>query len=168
MDLQAVTETLGFDWRMALFSIINFFVVFLLLKKFLFGRIGKFVEDRKAYIAKSLQDAEDIKKAKENIEAERAQVINEANKEANEILVKAQKDAEVVALKVREKSQEDIEKMYLDAKKRIEVEKEEMIKEIKQKAAELSILATEKIIDAELDEEKDKKIINEYLDKLGA
>ncbi|GAB4284121.1 MAG: hypothetical protein Kow0081_1120 [Candidatus Dojkabacteria bacterium] len=166
MDLQAVADSLGFDARLALFSTINFLVVFVLLYIFLFKRIGKFLNERQNKINESLENAKKLENAIEIAEQEKAKIIKMASNKANEILNKSKEDAEKTASAIKAAAIADAEKMQSDAKMRIDAERSDMIKDLKTRTAELAILATQKILDAELDEERDKEIINEYLDKL--
>ena len=53
--MEYLLETLGkvgFDWRMALFSFINFILVFWLLKKLFFKKILNIIEERQESIKK--------------------------------------------------------------------------------------------------------------------
>ena len=78
---------LKFDWNIA-FTFVNLIVFYLLMRKFLFGRIKKVMDERKALIQKQFDDAAATEKAADekladyesriaNVEAEGEQIITE-------------------------------------------------------------------------------------------
>ena len=56
--LNEAALNIGFDWRMALAQLVNFLIIFYLLKRFVWGSIKKTLAERKAKIDKGLEDAE--------------------------------------------------------------------------------------------------------------
>ena len=56
-------ESLGIDWKMLVAQVVNFIILLLILRKFLFGPIVKLLDDRRKTIEKGLSDA---KKPKSN------------------------------------------------------------------------------------------------------
>ncbi|MBU4369492.1 ATP synthase F0 subunit B, partial [Patescibacteria group bacterium] len=58
MDLQRILGNLGFDWRMALANLVNFLIIFFVLKKYAFKPIKEKLEEREKKIKTGLEDAE--------------------------------------------------------------------------------------------------------------
>lgn len=166
--MEQVIENLGVDLRMMLFSTINFLIVLFILNKFLFGRIGRFLRERQAEIEQSLQNAEQVKIELAEAEVTKTKIIADAGVKANTIVSTAEDTANTIVTDARNKAKNDVEHLHAEAQRKIENERNEMIKELKTKTADLAIMATEKILDQKLDEEKDKQIISKYLDTLDA
>lgn len=165
--MDQVIESLGVDGRMMLFSTINFLGVFVLLKIFLFGRIGKFLENRRGIIQKSLDDAEKVSKNLAEAEKEKEKIIMDASTKANNIVNTANEESDKIVSDAKNDALEEAKSIEEKAKRKLEIERAEMIKELKRETADLAIVATEKILDEKLDADTDKKLIEKYLDKLG-
>ena len=166
--MNQVIESLGLDLKMMLLSTANFLVVFFLLNKFLFSRIGKFLNERQNEIKESIKNARKVEMLLENANKKKNKIIQKASSNANNIVNEANNQAERIIIESKVKAQREVNEIKNKAKRRIKIEKEEMISELKHQTADLAIIATEKILDKELDEETDKRIIEKYLDKIGA
>ena len=79
-------------------------------------------------------------------------------------------EAKEMATKVREelinKANEDSRKLIDQAKTEIDQQKEAALNEMKDKISEIAIKAAEKLINENLDEKKQKKIIDDFLTKI--
>lgn len=154
-------------WQSILISVINFLLVYAILQKFLFGRIGEAVENRRKQIIEVNKKEDELNNALENARQKTDELLAEANQKANQIIKDHQEEAEKIAAQKKKETAEVLVKMEETAKKKIENEKAEMIVEIKQETADLAISATEKIIQAKLDPKEDKKLITNYLNQLS-
>ena len=146
-----------------IFGIVDIIVFYLLMKKFLFGRIKKVMDARKELIASQLKEAEDknteadekLKNYEEKIasyEAEGEQIINDAKKQAddeyNRIIESANEDAQ----KIKDKARADIE-----------AESEKARQDVKEEIAALAIEVAEKVVKNSVSEETNASIIDEFL-----
>jgi len=156
-------KTFGIEWKLLLAQIINFFVLFFVLKRYAYKPILKMLEDRKDKIEKGLKDAEDAQKKLVEISEKEKEILAKARKQAQEIIDKAEK----VAIKNKEEiitvAKDQSERILADSAKKIEAEKALMFQEIKKQVAELVISATGKIIDEKVDSEKDKALIEKAI-----
>ena len=156
-------KTFGIEWKLLIAQLINFFVLFFLLKRYAYKPILKMLEDRKDKIEKGLKDAEASQKKLVEIETKEKAVLTEARKQAQEIIAKA----EEVAVKNKEEiivaAKAQSEKILSDSAKKIETEKALMFQEVKKQVAELVIAATGKIIDEKIDAGKDKELIEKAI-----
>ena len=156
-------KTFGIEWKLLIAQIINFFVLFFLLKRYAYKPILKMLEDRKDKIEKGLKDAEASQKKLMEIETKEKAVLTEARKQAQEIIAKAEevavknKEEIIVAAKVQS------EKILSDSAKKIETEKTLMFQEVKKQIAQLVVAATGKIIDEKMDASKDKTLIEKAI-----
>lgn len=161
--MNELISTFHIDWKLIIAQLVNFAIVFYVLKKFAYGPMMKLMTERAEKIEKGIKDAEGAhQKLAEITEKEKA-VLVEARKSAQEIVNKA----EAVALKNKEEivaeAKTQAEKILSDSAKRIELEKNQMMQEVKGQIAALVISATSKIIDEKLDSDKDKSIIDKAI-----
>lgn len=107
-------EALGVDFKLLVAQAVNFLVVFVVLKKFLYKPILKYLDDRKKRIRESLENTQKIEERLEKIEKEQAEILNRARyqgqKEKEEIKKRAEQEKEAIIKKARETAQKELEK----------------------------------------------------------
>ncbi|MBT4941789.1 MAG: F0F1 ATP synthase subunit B [Candidatus Magasanikbacteria bacterium] len=164
--MEFIIDTLakvGFDWRMGLFNLINFFIVFLLVKRFIFPPLLRVIDERKKMIQEGLDNFTQSKTAMEVAEKKAKEIISQAKKEGNVIVEKSHDEAKAVAETMRSKAKEDVEKLVLEAKAHIKQEKIHMKEEIRTEAVSLVIDVTKKLLGKEMDTKKSTKNITDIL-----
>ena len=178
MDLLAVVSGVGHEvvrlnaetealFQINLFQVLiaaaNFVVFLAIIWKFAFTPVAKMLADRKARIEEGLRDAEQARRDRESAEAERLAALQEARREANEILARAQKvaqetrDADIAATKA------ELERMRERAAAEIDSEKQRAITEVRQEVAELALRAAGKVVGETLNAERERRLVEEFL-----
>lgn len=126
--------------------LLSFGIVFAVLAKFGFPIITKMVEDRNAYIEKSLDAAKEANKQLAHIKEQSEAMLASAREEQVKIL----KDAESTRTRIINESKELARAEGLkeldELRKQIKREKEDAIKDIRRQVANLSVDIAEKII----------------------
>ena len=141
----------------------NFVVFLAIIWKFAFNPISTILTDRKARIEEGLRDAEQARRDRESAEAERVAALQEARREANEILARAQRvaqetrDADIAATKA------DLERMRERAAAEIESEKVRAISEVRNEVADLALRAAGKVVGETMTGEREKRLVSEFL-----
>lgn len=125
---------------------LSFGIVFAVLAKFGFPIITKMVEDRNAYIEKSLDAAKEANKQLAHIKEQSEAILASAREEQVKIL----KDAESTRTRIINESKELAHAAGLkeleELRKQMKLEKEDAIKDIRRQVADLSVDIAEKII----------------------
>ncbi|MBP9761431.1 MAG: F0F1 ATP synthase subunit B [Candidatus Magasanikbacteria bacterium] len=163
MNLIEILSKVGFDWRLALLNLVNFLIIFFLLKKFLFTSIGKKLDERKKMIEKGVEDAKKAKTELQMAEQRAQELIDEAKVAANKLLEQAHDQAKQTGDDMKRKAKEEIELLVMQAKKNIDIDKETMRQELKQETVALVLLVAEKILSQKLDSKKDDAYIKDIL-----
>lgn len=146
-----------------IWTAVNLIILYILLRIFLFKPINKLMEDRTRSVQ---EDIDSAKKAKEDAEALKQQYeesISEAKDEAGRIIAKAHEDAEAEKAALIKKSQEEADQIVAAAGKTIENERRRVIQQAQTQIADLAIEAASKIVGANLDDEKNRKLVDEFL-----
>ncbi len=119
-----------------IWSVINFFILFFLLKKFLFKPIFAFMDKRNAKIMEGVSAGLQAKREMSRAEAEAEAQLAEGSREAREISEAARKDGEIrkkaKACETKEQARRNEEVMI----QAIEAEKEEMQQKLDAKVPE--------------------------------
>lgn len=158
MDILEILGRIGFDWQVALANLVNFLIIFLLLKYFAFKPIAKIIRERKEKIQKGLDDAQE---AETNLmlSKERAEKITDAARsEAHEIVVAAQKRVDAILLQSQEEAKIQTQKLINEAHVKIEKDRARMHQELRGQAADLIVESVEKIMRKDMSE-KDHQIL---------
>ena len=144
-------------------SSLNFLLFLFLISRFAFGPINEILESRRTRIEQGLKDAEQARRDREQGEAERAATLQEARREANDILTRAQKvaqesrDADIAATKA------ELERIRERAAAEIEAEKVRAISEVRTEVADLALRAASKVVGETLTSERERRLVEEFL-----
>ncbi|MBP9758409.1 F0F1 ATP synthase subunit B [Candidatus Dojkabacteria bacterium] len=158
----------GFDLKLAFFSIINFFVVFLILKKLIFNKLENSISERKKTIEEGLRNFELSKDKLEKVTAESKIIIDDAKLEAAKIIEDSYKKAEVVAESVKINALKEIDVMMEKAKQESKNIESEMRTELRKETVNLVIEVTEKILGEKIDPQIDRQIVEKSMSTLNA
>ena len=97
-QVKQIADTFGVDWPHLIAQIISFIIVCVFLYKFAYKRVLAMLEERRQRIAEGLANAEKIKAELARTEAQRQEVINQANTQATKLI----EEARAAAAKVQE------------------------------------------------------------------
>ena len=167
VQLAAETEPAAALFQINLFwvivSALNFILFFIIIWTFAFKPVSAMLAQRKERIEQGLKDAEAARLDRANGEAERVATLAEARREANDILVRAQKvaqesrDADIAATK------EELERMRVRAAAEIEAEKVRAIADVRAEVADLALLAAGRVVGESMTDERQRRLVDEFL-----
>ncbi len=145
----------GIDGKLILAQAINFAIVAFLLWRFAFKPVMATLDERQHKIAEGLQFAEESKKQLAETEKRQAEVLREANAQAQEILHEARENATRFEEKMKGETASQIEEMRKRAEESNELERQKMLSEVRQEIARLVVMTSGKVLQRELaDDEK--------------
>ena len=147
-------------------TLITFVLVLLVLKKWAWGPLLSALDQRETRIREALEHAD-----KARAEAARAAEENEAalartQAEAQAVLDKAREDAERIARDVRERAEAEAQQVIEQARRTIDRERDQALRELRQQTAELAILAAGQLLEENLDDERNRKIASDFIDRM--
>ncbi len=148
-----------------IFGIIDIIIFYLLMKKFLFGRIKKVMDERKALISSQLEEAEGKnREADEKLEAYENK-IKDCEAEGKRILSDAREKANAEYDRIIESAEADAAELKKAAEAEIKAETERAKRDSREELAALAIQAAEKVIGSSVDEDANSKIFDEFLNE---
>ena len=154
---------LKFEFWSIFEAVANVIILFVLLRIFLFKPINKIMDERTQSVQKNIDDAEKAKKEADELRQQYENSISEAKEQANQIIMKAHEDAESERSAIIRKSQEEAEKIVADADKTIENERKRVLRQAQSEIADLAIEAASKIIGENVDDEKNRRLVDKFL-----
>lgn len=157
---------LKLDWGI-IWPIINIFVFYLLLRKFLFGPVSEMMEKRKQMISKDLEAAALAKTEAEGLKAEYQESMSKAKDEAKQIVSDAREKAKTEYQMKIKQADKDVAYMKESARKDIEVEKQKAMAGVKAEIAGIALMAATKVVEKEADRKADEKLLDDFLKEAG-
>jgi len=140
------------------------FLVFAVLLYWLFGApLSKMLAARRARIEQGLKDAEEARLARESAETERLAAIQEARREANDILVRAQKVADDSRQRDLAATREELERIRERATEDIAAEKQRALVELRSEVADLALQAASRVVGETMTDQRHRRLVEEFL-----
>jgi F-type H+-transporting ATPase subunit b len=159
-------EGLEIDWKILIGQLINFAILFFLLKQFVYGPFMAMVKKRREKIEegvnKSIEAEEKLaklldtkQKMEADNEAKRKEIISGADEEAKKRLVVA-----------NEKAEQERAVILSKAEKEASALKEKEKEQTRQETIDNAFALAEKLLAEKIDQTKNKKITEEFLSKI--
>lgn len=166
MNIIEILSKVGFDWQVALANLVNFLVIFFILKTFVFRPVGDIINKRKETIEKGLIDAEDAKSKLANAENESESIIIQAKKDAENIIVESREEGRRVRERIEEDARAKESEIIKIAKEKAELEHVKMLNEVRSEAVDLVLDTTTAILKKEMTEKEHELYIEKATDLL--
>ncbi|WP_298578997.1 F0F1 ATP synthase subunit B [uncultured Olegusella sp.] len=148
-------------------ALIAFLVIWFLLAKYAWPTITKTLDDRQAKIQEDLDAAERTRAELEKEKHEYATRVDQAQREAGEIVAEAKKDAESVRSEVLAKAQKEASSIIAKSHEALEGERRKAMIELSGSVVDLSVEIAGKIIGNELSEDQQRALAEKYLAEVG-
>jgi len=151
-------ESLGIDLKLVIAQLINFGILFWLLSKFAYKPIMNLLEERQKKIEQGLADAAASAKKLADVESKTAKMLESTEKEADKILSDAKITAKAEADEMIGKATDQAERTLKNAEKDAEAAKNSIVSEAKKELSGVVVMALDKIVGSQLDDEHKKKL----------
>ena len=151
------------DVTMLVLTWVTFFLLLAVLQKFAWKPIVAALEKRESDIRKSLEDADKIKTELADVQSSKEKILNDAYKTAQGILEESRKRAQDIAREIEEKAKKQAQDLVHAAHQEIEGEKEKVKTVLRRQSAEIAIALAGKIMKENLDSEKNRKLVDQYI-----
>ena len=157
-----VTPGLG----LMVWTLIAFGVLLYLLSKLAFPKIAENLDKRQRAIEDSIDHAERTKQEADKILAEYRQRLTDARQQAEDIVARARKAGDNHEKESLEAARKQREELMAQTRRDIEAETRRAIQEIRKEVADLTVMATEKVTRKSLDEDDQRRLVEEALREL--
>jgi F-type H+-transporting ATPase subunit b len=148
-------------WTLLLFGISVF-----ALRKYAFPRITDALDKRQHAIEESIDAADRTRSEADALLAEYRERLKEARAQADEIVNRARKAADMHEHDAQHDAKARREQMMEQTRRDIETETRRAIQEIRREVADLTVMATEKVTRKTLTEDDQRRLVEEALSEL--
>jgi F-type H+-transporting ATPase subunit b len=148
-------------WTLLLFGISMY-----VLAKLAFPRISEALDRRQKTIEDSIDAAERTRSEADQLLADYRERLQEARTQAEQIVERALHSAEIHERDAHQEARAKREQMMEQTRRDIEAETRRAIDEIRREVAELTVLATEKVTRKTLNEDDQRRLVEDALSEL--
>ena len=149
-----------------LVQFIAFIFMVLIVIKFAYKPIAKFIKARKEYVESNLEEARSKnEEASKNLEETKAN-LQSSQKEAIQIIQDAKKEASKEREQILEDTKREIAIKHAKAQEDIKIEQEKAIKEMHDDVVDIALEATKNILGREVSDKDDKALLDSFVNDL--
>jgi F-type H+-transporting ATPase subunit b len=148
-------------WTLVLFGFTMW-----VLRKVAFPRIQEALDKRANAIRNNIEAAERQRQEAEELLEEYRHRLTEAREQAEDIVARSRKASEAAKAQAAEEGKERREELVAAARRDIEAETKRSLERIRKEVADLTVIATEKVTRKALDEEDQKRLVEEALSEV--
>jgi len=158
---------LSFNPGFAIWVAITLILFVWLMNKYAVPPIMNALEEREKKIKDSLETAEKALAKAEKISEENKKALREAEAQAQQLMKEAKEEAELIRAERIAKAKKEAEQLIENARNSIEQEKKQALVDLRNEVAKLAIESASRIIDSELDEAKNSKLVENFIDDIS-
>ena len=159
--VERIVTTFGVNWPQLFAQVASFCIVCLILYRFAYRPVLKMLDVRRQQIAQGQANAEQIKAELAKTEAQRQEVMAQANVQASKFI----EEAQVAAARLREQEKEKAiaaaEQIMIKAREAAAQEHELMLAELKRQVGRLVVQATATVTGKILTAEDQRRLAEE-------
>ena len=162
-----ILNNFGFDPVILVAQIVNFLIIFYLLKRFLYKPMFDVLRKRNDAIKEGLKQAEEARLTLEKTLEQEKKILSKAQDEAKKIIENAKEDSLGIAREIEENTKKQTEKMILEARQQIEKESRETEQVLSEKVSILAQNMLAKTLEGMFEEKEQKQIVNKALKQIN-
>ena len=147
----------------ALWTLVIFAIVVFVLGKFAWGPILALLQQREAFIHRSLSDAKRDRDEAEARLKDYAAKLQSAQAEAMTIVDQARRDAERLREELRQRAKTEADTLVANAQRQIQLETTRALQQIRHEAVDLSVAIASKLLQRNISKEDNERLIDEAL-----
>ncbi|MBI2011529.1 F0F1 ATP synthase subunit B [Candidatus Daviesbacteria bacterium] len=164
--MEQILKDFGIQPFLLAAQVVNFLILLLILKKFLYKPILRVLDERKSKIAQSLEEAAQIEKNLLKTEEDREKILNQAGIEAKQLIALASKSADEIISQAHQKAALDMQGILKKGEETIRLEKMRMQQEIREELGDLVVVSLQKIVGKVLNKKDQKEMINKSIKEM--
>lgn len=155
------------QWGTALFTLATFIILLLLLKKYALKPLMGIMIARQEQIANDIATTEKNRLEAQALISEQLQALEVARKDATKIIENARATSDKQAEEIINTTKAEVEQFKKVARAELNRETEQAIEALRAQVGTLSVMLATKVIEKELDEKQQEKLVADYLKEVG-
>ena len=159
-------KNFGFDPVLLGAQVVNFLIIFYVLKRFLYKPVLEMLKKRQQEVKEGLKQAEEAKILLEQTQEKEKEILKKARLTAEQLVKDARLEAVETAVKIEENAKQQAFRLIEDAKRQLELEEKETEKKLATYVSRLAIELLTKSSKYLFSEKEQKEIMANALRKI--
>lgn len=155
------------QWDILLWSTINFLVLFVLLRKFLWQPVLNMMKEREDRISENLDQAENAREEAIVMKTDYETRLAAAQAKTEQMLAEASRRAEEIRQELLAKAQAEADEVLRKAEETIAREREAALAELRGEVADLAIQVAERVLQREINDEDQRRLVRTFVEQVG-
>ncbi|MCL4353534.1 F0F1 ATP synthase subunit B [Patescibacteria group bacterium] len=156
-------KDLGFDPVLLGAQVLNFLIIYYLLKRFLYKPVMDMIKSREDKIAEGLKQAEESRTTLEKTLEEETKILQKAEIQAQKIIEDAKEQALDASRQIDENAKQEADRIILAAREKIEQESRDTEARLTQKISLIASDMVAKSLEGLISEKEQKQILEKTL-----
>ncbi|MFA7249943.1 MAG: F0F1 ATP synthase subunit B [Dehalococcoidia bacterium] len=144
-------------------QLVNFAVLLVVLRLFLWGPILKMLDERKRRIEEGLRASEAAASAAEASQVQARAALDEARAEGRDLVGRAQETAGRLRTELEQQARADADRIVERARQEMEQERLQAVQALRAEFADLTVRAAERVVGQSLDRSAHQRLIDEVM-----
>jgi len=149
-------------------TLVVFVGLLFILGKYAWGPILSAVEAREEGIKSALEEASERNSEAAKLLEEHREQLADARRQSSELIAEARTAGDQVRQEIEEKARSDAQAILERARSEIEKEKNAAVETLRKESVHLALAAASRLMEENLDQEKDRALVERYLGELGS
>ena len=158
---------LSIDVTTIIGTLLNTLILFLVIRKFLFGRVNAILEERQKYVETTYEEADNAKAEAAALEEEYTKKLQTAKEESAEIVRNATQKANIRSEEIISAAKTEAAGIISKANEDIKREKKHALNQIKDEISDIAIAVATKVVEKEISEKDNEKLISDFIANVG-
>jgi F-type H+-transporting ATPase subunit b len=154
------------NFALSFWTVVTFLLLIVVLGKFAWGPILQMIETREKTIADAIDSAKKERAEAEKARGEMQAALERAREESAQLVRKNQQEVAAAKAELMAAAKKESEQLLAAARKTIQEEKRQALAELRAQAVDIAIEAAGRLIQMNMDEGKQKQLVEEYLSQL--
>jgi F-type H+-transporting ATPase subunit b len=161
--MKEILDSLGIKGPVLIIQIAGFLILYLLLRRFLFGPVAGMLRARQEEVEAGLKAAEDARAEAVRLSQDKDQILAQAREEGRGVVQKAVQEAQKARARLLAEAQEERAALLARGRSMLEVERKQTVLELRQQVSDLALMAASRAISETLDEAAQRRVVDAFI-----
>jgi len=155
---------LNLEIQQILTQALGFLILLWILKKIAWKPLLTLLDERREKISSEFRNIEQVKSELSRLEEQYKAKLSEIDAQARQRIQEAIAEGQRISMEIQEKARDEAKKTIDKAKANIEMEVAKARVDLKNQVSSIAIRAAEKILKEELNEERNKRLVMDFIE----
>lgn len=146
---------------------VAFVLLFLFLAKVAFPKLNATLDERGQQIQGQITEAEQARAQAERLRVQYEEQLADARNQANQLIEEAREQGERLRQDIVARAEDEAAQIVARAREDVDAERGRLVQELRGQVAGLSVELASKIVQRELDEERHRELVDQYINELS-